>query len=99
MTPFTLCIWGPVGPADPTAGVCSGLGKVVQEARSSRRGPYCGQSPLGGSAKRPLEWGLWGVTRGTAALCWGCCSCLGVISHSPLCLKGHPEQGGGGRQL
>lgn len=51
-------------------------------------------SALGGSAKRPLEWGLWGVTLGTAALCWGCCSCLGVTSHSPLCLKGHPESRG-----
>lgn len=25
-----------------------------------------------------------------AALCWGCCSCLGVISHGPLCLQGLP---------
>lgn len=54
---------------------------------------------LGGSAKRPLEWGLWGVARGTAALCWGCCSCLGVTSHSPLCLQGHPEWGCGGQAV
>lgn len=53
-------------------------------------------APFGNSAKGPPEWGLWAVTLGTTALCWGCCSCLGVILHSPLCLKGHPEQGGGG---
>lgn len=95
MTPLALSIWGLVGPSNPIAGVRPGPGKVEQ-------GPSRWHSALGNSAKRPLEWGLWGVTLGTAALCWGCCSCLGVISHSPLCLQSHPEQGGergaGGRR-
>lgn len=77
----------------PTAGVHPGLGKVKREPRNSwpRAFPLAHSAALGNSTKRPLEWGLWAVTLGTAALCWGCCSCLGVISHSPLCLQGHPE--------
>ena len=53
---------GPVGPINPTAGVRPGLGQVEQ-------GPSR-HSALGSSAKRPLEWGLGGVTLGPAALCW-----------------------------
>lgn len=85
-------IWGLVGPAQPTTGVCPGLEKVEREPW----GPFHRLSAFGNSAKGPPELGLWVVTLGTTALCWGCCSCLGVISHSPLCLMDHPEQGGGG---
>lgn len=71
---------------------------VLAQERWSRR-PRAPAEPLHwhsaseSSAQRPLEWGLWGVTLGAAALCWGCCSCLGVTSHSPLCLQGHRDGG------
>lgn len=51
------------------AGVRPGLRKVMQEPRAPESGPFHWHSASGNSAKRPLEWGLWGVTLGTAALC------------------------------
>lgn len=67
---------------------CLGLGKVVQEPRAPEEGLSIGTVPRGTLLSNPRI-GLVGGHSGHAA--------LGVTSHSPLCLKGHPEQAGGRR--
>lgn len=62
---------------------CPGLGKVVQEPRAPEEGLSIGTVPRGTLLSNPRIGLVGGHSRHAA---------LGVTSHSPLCLKGHPER-------